>query len=425
MRKTPKLSRRRFLSTTIGAGVAVAAGRSGAAQAQAAVPAVNAPTAGPDADQRPHPHDGRAQHRREHGHDPQRADRRSGDRDRRRGAAPQGTHVIDLRGRTVDTRAHRDAPARARYGRSRRLPHAGTRERGHDPRRAGSSWREQRKTVPEGQWITAIGAANTNLWAEHRFPTLQELDEAVPDRPVLLYQGFNGAAATNYARQAVLRRRRRGAAAASRLRRRARRADGAIGPSNAADRRSVHQHAVPAAPAADLRRQEAQCTAHDDLLDEPRADHVARQVDDLRAGPAASAAGFGGRRSLPVLRDSWNAVHNEGRMTMRVQMDFTCFAERDDNAMLKEYLRNSLPFFGDDMLRTGRHRRMAGAGRGSRADACGAASGRTGGLALRQRRCEPGGADAGGRAARGRQQGVRHHRPALEREPARQHGAAG
>jgi len=35
-----------------------------------------------------------------------------------------------------------------------------------------------------------------------------------------------------------------------------------------------------------------------------------------------------------------------------VQMDFTCFAERDDNAMLKAYLRNALPYFGDDLLRT-------------------------------------------------------------------------
>ena len=39
-------------------------------------------------------------------------------------------------------------------------------------------------------------------------------------------------------------------------------------------------------------------------------------------------------------------------MSMRVQMDFTAFAELDDNAMLKEYLRNALPYFGDDMLRT-------------------------------------------------------------------------
>src|SRR5262249_53540357 len=51
--------------------------------------------------------------------------------------------------------------------------------------------------------------------------------------------------------------------------------------------------------------------------------------------------------------DCWNALHNEDKMTMRMVMDFTCFAERDDNAMLKEYLRNQLPYFGDDMLRTG------------------------------------------------------------------------
>jgi predicted amidohydrolase YtcJ len=50
--------------------------------------------------------------------------------------------------------------------------------------------------------------------------------------------------------------------------------------------------------------------------------------------------------------DSWNELHNERRMTIRAQMDFTCFAERDDNAMLREYLRNQLPYFGDDMLRT-------------------------------------------------------------------------
>jgi predicted amidohydrolase YtcJ len=51
--------------------------------------------------------------------------------------------------------------------------------------------------------------------------------------------------------------------------------------------------------------------------------------------------------------EPWNALHNEGRMTMRVQYDFTCFAERDGNAMLKEYLRNQLPYFGDDTFRTG------------------------------------------------------------------------
>jgi predicted amidohydrolase YtcJ len=35
-------------------------------------------------------------------------------------------------------------------------------------------------------------SANPNLWTERRLPTLRELDDAVADRPVLLYQGFNG-----------------------------------------------------------------------------------------------------------------------------------------------------------------------------------------------------------------------------------------
>ena len=33
--------------------------------------------------------------------------------------------------------------------------------------------------------------------AEHRHPTLKELDDAVPDRPVLLYERFTGPCATN------------------------------------------------------------------------------------------------------------------------------------------------------------------------------------------------------------------------------------
>jgi hypothetical protein len=52
--------------------------------------------------------------------------------------------------------------------------------------------------------------------------------------------------------------------------------------------------------------------------------------------------------------DPWNVLHREGRMALRVQFDFTCFADTNPELpMLKEYLRNQLPFFGDDWLRTG------------------------------------------------------------------------
>ena len=55
----------------------------------------------------------------------------------------------------------------------------------------------RRKDVPAGAWITSMGGWHPNQWAEHRHPTLAELDEAVPDHPVLLYERFTGPAATN------------------------------------------------------------------------------------------------------------------------------------------------------------------------------------------------------------------------------------
>lgn len=57
--------------------------------------------------------------------------------------------------------------------------------------------RRDRGDVPEGQFITAMGAGAPNIFAERRLPTLQEIDSVVNDRPVFLYQGGGGPAKTN------------------------------------------------------------------------------------------------------------------------------------------------------------------------------------------------------------------------------------
>ena len=55
--------------------------------------------------------------------------------------------------------------------------------------------------LPAGEWITSIGGFNTNQFVpppgEPRFPTLAELDAAVPDHPVYIQESFSGPAATN------------------------------------------------------------------------------------------------------------------------------------------------------------------------------------------------------------------------------------
>src|SRR4029077_10860754 len=55
----------------------------------------------------------------------------------------------------------------------------------------------RRKDVPAGAWITYMGGGDPDQWAVHRHPTLAALAQAVPDRPVLLYERFTGPCATN------------------------------------------------------------------------------------------------------------------------------------------------------------------------------------------------------------------------------------
>ena len=55
----------------------------------------------------------------------------------------------------------------------------------------------RRPSVPAGEFITAMGGWRTNMFAEQRLPTLAELDDAVPDRPVFLLMTGSGPSATN------------------------------------------------------------------------------------------------------------------------------------------------------------------------------------------------------------------------------------
>ncbi len=60
-------------------------------------------------------------------------------------------------------------------------------------RRALAMLREQAKRTPEGQWVKVIGGWSPYQFEENRFPTLDELRTAVPDRPLIVQYAYNRA----------------------------------------------------------------------------------------------------------------------------------------------------------------------------------------------------------------------------------------
>jgi predicted amidohydrolase YtcJ len=109
--------------------------------------------------------------------------------------AGPGVRVIDLRGRTVV--AGLVEPHIHIVSLANRPGYHTILENTNSIREIQEALAARRKDVPAGAWITSMGGWHPNQWAEHRHPTLAELDAAVPDRPVLLYERFTGPCATN------------------------------------------------------------------------------------------------------------------------------------------------------------------------------------------------------------------------------------
>jgi predicted amidohydrolase YtcJ len=210
----------------------------------------------------------------------------------------------------------------------------------------------RRKSVPEGQWITSMGGWHPNQWAEHRHPTLKELDEAVPDRPVLLYERFTGPAVTNSMGKKLFDALDKGAPVHPDIKPVAAADNGAIaaaGFAGGGPAASALFHLRRMQTVEDKKRSTLDAmvysanvglTAHLDevLFPTPGPLHpnqILSNLDQYR------------------MYDSWLALHREARTIVRLQMNF--LQNQADPALpeLKERLRNQFQFFGDDMLMTG------------------------------------------------------------------------
>ena len=209
----------------------------------------------------------------------------------------------------------------------------------------------RRKSVPEGQWITSMGGWHPNQWAEHRHPTLKELDEAVPDRPVLLYERFTGPAVTNSLGKTLFDAIDAAAPVHPDVRKVAVADNGVIGPAG--------QGGGPSPSALfHLRRMQTFDDKKRSTLDAMTYSAslgLTAHLDEVlfpTPGPLHPSQILSNLDQYRMY-DSWLALHREGRALVRLQMNF--LQNQADPALpeLKERLRNQFQFFGDDMLMTG------------------------------------------------------------------------
>lgn len=210
----------------------------------------------------------------------------------------------------------------------------------------------RRRAVPAGQWITSMGGWHPNQWAEHRHPTLKELDDAVPDRPVFLYERFTGPCAVNSLAKAFFDAADMAPKVHPDIQAVRVSANGAIagagfaggGPSASAlfhlrrlqtfeDKKRSTLDAMNYSASVGL-------TSHLDqvLFPTPGPLHPSQILSNL---------------DQYRMYDAWLDLHREGKTIIRLQMNFLQNQTDPNLPELKERLRNQFQFFGDDMMMTG------------------------------------------------------------------------
>jgi predicted amidohydrolase YtcJ len=219
----------------------------------------------------------------------------------------------------------------------------------------------RRKDVPAGQFITAMGAGTPRMFAELRLPTLAELDAAVPDRPVFLYQGGGGPARTNTLGKQFFE-----SATAPLAGPCVVGADGSlatVGGVNHANRALYHLRVRQTFE--DKKRSALDAMAFSAsvgvtaLLDQTLVAVATGTLDPASLDPQPTHALF--NLNHYRMYDAWLALHAEERTLVRLQINFLhnqgfipALGGLDQQLPeLRERLKNQFPFFGDGMLRTG------------------------------------------------------------------------
>jgi hypothetical protein len=220
--------------------------------------------------------------------------------------------------------------------------------------------RRARDDVPEGAFITAMGAGTPRMFAELRLPTLAEIDAAVPDRPVFLYQGGGGPARTNTLGKQFFENAKADLAGPCVVG-----ADGTLAGGNPSMANRALYHLRIRQTFEDKKRSALDAQLYSASVG---ITAVLDQTLVATAGGTLNPALYDPQPTDPLftlnhyrMYDAWLQLHREERTLIRLQINFLhnqgLIADLGDLdhqlPELRERLKNQFPFFGDDMVRTG------------------------------------------------------------------------
>jgi predicted amidohydrolase YtcJ len=259
------------------------------------------------------------------------------------GPAPRpapARRIVDLRGRTVvpgiiDNHNH--------------IVLMGNRPGYHTPLESAASIRDVQETLAArakglspGAWITTIGGFHRNQLAGPgempRLPTLAELDAAVSSHPVYLSEGFNGPSVTNTAGKKIFESQAPPIPVG---------VDGSIAGNAMATGRATLFLRQTLLNADQRRRGAVDALAYGLSLGvTTHLDQGAFQAANMPSDGAAHEDNY-------AMHQPFLSLHAAGRLPARLRINFLHQDTTAALVTLNERLRNSYPFFGDDMIRTG------------------------------------------------------------------------
>ena len=259
------------------------------------------------------------------------------------GAAPRrgpGIRIIDLKGHTVvpgiiDNHNH--------------IVLMGNRPGYHTPlenvlsiRDVQETMRARAKGLPQGAWITTIGGFHRNQLVPPnqtpRLPTMAELDEAAPNNPVYISEGFTGPSATNSLGKKFFESLNPPIPVG---------VDGSIAAGPQATSRATLALRQTLLTFDQRKRGAIDALNYGLSLGvTTHQDQGAFQASNTPSDGAAHEDNYS--MNLPFL-----ALHEERKLPARLRINFLHQDTTADLPTLTERLKNSFKFFGDDMVRTG------------------------------------------------------------------------